>query len=122
MTTNALARTKMYVEISRIHRRNDLIKNSLQQEGIQGEEKEEAPETMESNNNPLINLTPTVNWLDFWKRAKVYPEQLVAYPDASQHVSSRRRRSPGFQKERARANAYVSDTDDSDSEEDVVIQ
>ena len=87
-TTNALARTQMYVKISRIHRRKDSIEDSLQGEGEQvgreGEEvgRDEFPETIESNNQPI-------NWLDFWKRARVYPETPVAYPDASQYVSSR---------------------------------
>jgi hypothetical protein len=93
-TTNALARTQMYVKISRIHRRKDSIEDSLQGEGEQvgreGEQEEEVgrdevPETIESNNQPI-------NWLDFWKRARVYPETPIAYPDASQYVSSRQRR------------------------------
>ena len=106
-TTNALARTQMYVKISRIHRRKDSIEDSLQGEGEQvgreGEEvgRDEFPETIESNNQPI-------NWLDFWKRARVYPETPVAYPDASQYVSSRQRR-------------RGQDQPDSESQPDVVI-
>jgi len=106
-TTNALARTQMYVKISRIHRRKDSIKDSLQGEGEEvgreGEEvgRDEFPETIESNNQPI-------NWLDFWKRARVYPEPPIAYPDASQYVSSRQRR-------------RRQDQPDSESQPDVVI-
>lgn len=108
-TTNALARTQMYVKISRIHRRKDSIEDSLQGEGeeVGREEGQEEggvgrDEVPESNNQPI-------NWLDFWKRARVYPETPVAYPDASQYVSSRQRRRGQGQRP------------DSESQPDVVI-
>ena len=70
-----------------------------EQEG--GVEREKVPETIESNNQPI-------NWLDFWKRARVYPETPIAYPDASQYVSSRQRR-------------RRQDQPDSESQPDLVI-
>ena len=122
-------RTNMFIQISRVHRKRSDIRSFLQEY----EEQESRPETevieINSSENSFMNHPITlssnssanfsVNWLDFWNRSKIYPEHEVAYPDASQHVSSRQRRRPDFQ--RQRSNAYVTDTDDSDLEEDVVI-
>ena len=110
-------RTNMFIQISRVHRkRNAVIQEDLPQEE---EEKEElTPET--EIIQEVVEINSTLNWIDFWKRAKVYPEQEVSYPDASQHVSLRQR--PRGHVQRQRANAYVTESDDSDSEPDVVIQ
>jgi hypothetical protein len=121
MTTQALSRTEMYIQISRVHRRRFAINDSLLQDEYDTN-LETNPETEEMTviaETVCSELKPAVNWLDFWKRARVYPEQLTAYPDASNHTSSRHRRRE-FQ--RARANAYVSDTDDdTQSDTDVIV-
>ena len=123
MTTQALSRTEMYIQISRVHRRRFAINDSLLQDEYETNlvtNPETNPETEDVTETGCTNLKPAVNWLDFWKRARVYPEQLTAYPDASNHTSSRHRRRE-FQ--RARANAYVSDTDDdTQSDTDVIVQ
>ena len=110
-------RTNMFIQISRVHRKRNSM---IQEEDLPQEEgKEElTPET--EITQEVVEINSTLNWIDFWKRARVYPEQEVSYPDASRHISSRQRRRPDFQ--RQRANAYVTDTDDSDSEPDIVIQ
>jgi len=107
---------------SRVHSRREGIRESLlatdieTQEGSVAQDEEMAEGIIEG----FANLV-AVNWSDFWKRAKIYPEHCVAYPDASVHVSSRQRPRNEVQANiRARSNAYVSDTDDESDTEDVI--
>lgn len=96
---------------SRNQRRIDFIRDSIMQEN--NEDSDMAiPTTIPLH--PVFTFTPQsyINWENFWKRVKIYPEQEVAYPDSSQHFSTRQR-IRNFS--RQRANAYVSDTE-SDSE------
>ena len=112
-------RTNMFIQISRVHRKRIVISESFQSATIfqeEGEERKEGDEGVRAE----YEIKPAVNWLDFWSRARIYPEHEVTYPDASQHVSSRQRHR--VQVQRQRANAYVTESDDSDSEPDVVIQ
>ena len=98
---------------TRVHRRMENIRESLlgdieTHEGAVSQDEEMAEGIIEGFTNLVA-----VNWSDFWKRARVYPEHRVAYPDASVHVSSRQRPRNEVQANiRARSNAYVSDTDD----------
>lgn len=84
-----LQRTEMYIKISRIHRRRGVVAET------------DVPHIRE--NNASTNAT----WSDFWKRpkppadARIYPEQVQEQLASIQ---------------RQRANAHVSDTDDSEPE------
>ena len=117
MNTQQLARPTDVLNVvgSRNQRRIDFIRESMMQE-----DNEESNMAIQQ---PLplpqmIKCQVAINWDNFWKRARIYPEQEVAYADASQHVSTRRR-IQNFR--RQRANAYVSDTDESESGDDIVV-
>ena len=89
---------------TRVHRRMENIRESLlgdieTQEGAVAQDEEMTEGIIEGFTNLVA-----VNWSDFWKRARVYPEHRVAYPDASEHVSSRQR--PIIER------SNMSDTDD----------
>jgi hypothetical protein len=126
-------RTAMNIRMSRVHRRRDVINDSYSYEVARelglGVREEQHAQGEQSETDTKFDATSNnhINWIDFWNRARIYPEQTVAYPDASEYVSSRQRQRPGLQ--RRRANAFVPDTDDEDdddselnSEVDVVIQ
>ena len=96
---------------SRSQRRRNAIQLSIQ-------DTEEVRRIEEEKQQDIINTTELiqtlqVNWTDFWKRAKIYPDHRVEYADTSSHFSVRQRLQNG---QRLRANAIVSDTEESDSE------
>lgn len=111
MSVPILSRTELYIQMSRVHRRRNVIRESLLQDDSRPETETVEPHQQPETPNYIKNM---VN-LDFWKRARIYPDQPVPYPDASQHVSSRRRRQIP---QRERANAYVSDDTESESDMD----
>ena len=109
--------------LSRVHRRRIIISESLQesQEGT-GEGTDTEPLVQTENNRDdvrsegISNLI-YVNWMDCWKRVKIYPEQEVLYPDTSEYVSLRRRSRTQLQEERD-----VSNTEsETDCEENNVV-
>ena len=108
--------------LSRVHRRRDVISESLR-ESQETFDIEAQPQLLEEDaEGSIVNLI-AVNWSEFWKHARIYPEQPVEYADASEHISSRQRlRNEVLARVRERSNAYVSDTDsESDTEENIVI-
>ena len=132
VTENNIPMRRLSPSLSRVHRRRVIISESFaeSQEGtevespIQNTRSEVVNEVVnevireEQGVDGLLNLI-SVNWMDFWKRAKIYPDHSIAYPDASAYISSRRRTRHQFQ--RPRANAYLSDTDDESDCDSVVV-
>lgn len=106
------------ITLSRVHRRRGLISLSIREGQVFQEE--QAEERAEEREEVGMNLF-AVNWAEFWKRVKIYPEQ-VEYPDASGYVSLRHRsRTQERARERAREVAYVSDTDSESVCDDVIV-
>lgn len=117
--TEDIPMRRLSPSLSRVHRRRFIISESFQesQEGTEVEsqstqdEAKEAKEAKEEEQKGLLNII-AVNWTDFWKRSKIYPERPVAYPDASGYISSRRRSRHQAQDMSSEvASAYLSDTD-----------
>jgi hypothetical protein len=112
--------------LSRVHRRRRIISESLQESQEGTEEGTDTERLVQTENNrddvqryDVANLI-SVNWMEFWKRVKIYPDQEVLYPDTSEYVSLRHRTREVSARARARANA--SDTEsESDCEENNVV-
>jgi len=100
---------------SRVHRRREVIIDSFQDGQVVDVETHNTQETQEGleeeHREGIVNLI-AINWTDFWKRVKIYPDRPVAYPDASGYISSRRRTRHQVQSVASDvASAYLSDTD-----------
>jgi hypothetical protein len=77
----------LVVNVPRVHRRRDNISESLLQEETSSE-----PTTLSVSEEVRVGVVRIPNvvvaWVEFWKRAKIYPEQTES---VSEHVSSRHR-------------------------------
>jgi hypothetical protein len=123
--TEDIPMRRLSPSLSRVHRRRFIISESFQesQEGTEVESQSTQDEAKEAKEEEQLLNIIAVNWTDFWKRVKIYPEQPVEYSDASGYVSSRQRsRNPVQARVRARSNAYVSDTEsESDTESNTLV-
>lgn len=102
---------------SRVHRRREVIIDSFQDGQVVDIETHNTQEGFEEEHREGIANLIAINWTDFWRRVKIYPDRPVAYPDASGYISSRRRTRHQVQ---SVASAYLSDTD-SESEIDEIV-
>ena len=108
--------------LSRVHRRRDVIIESLQDSQETSDIESQSPVLEEERVGLTLIKQIAVNWSEFWKQSRIYPEQQVAYPDASEYVSSRQRPINEVQaRARSRSNAYVSDTDSESDTENIEI-
>ena len=104
----------LVVNVPRVHRRRVNINESLLQSREhpplqQEQEQEEEEEEVRVGVGSIPNMV--VAWAEFWKRAKIYPEQTES---VSEHVSSRHRRVRNHLHSMLQSN--VSDTEESNSD------
>jgi len=102
----------LVVNVPRVHRRRDNISESL----LLQEETSSEPTTLSVLEEAHIAMPSIPNmvvaWAEFWKRAKIYPEQTES---VSEHVSSRHRGVRNQERD------YETESSDDDDEPECIV-